>query len=348
MAQSFFPLDEVDATPETANEWTDVDVSAYVPSGATGVILELVTTDAYAVGLRKKGSTDNRTNAIYPSHCWAAIGVDANRVFQAYIGSTTQVVIALCGYTMSGVTFFTNAYDKSISTVGAWTDIDCSAEAPNAIGLIFEVKEGSSVKYMGLRKNGSSDDRTSQTYNHSTFGAIIGCDESQVCEGYVSHTWVKFFLVGYITDGAVFNTNATDVSITKGGWKDLPALPAGANMGFIEVASPSDFLYGLNKKGAEGTYWNGYFHPWAFVACDDDGLIQGDISNNNVDFFLVGYATADHNIIVRLNSPYNSLVTNLGVGNSTNWGLELFMPTAVTNYTGEEMTGNVTLLVSEA
>ena len=57
---------------------------------------------------------------------------------------------------------------------------------------------------------------------------------------------------------------------------------------------------------------------------------------------------SSYDTIVRLNSPYNSLVTNLGVGNSANWGLQLLMPTAVTNYTGEEMTGNVTLIVSEA
>ena len=47
-------------------------------------------------------------------------------------------------------------------------------------------------------------------------------------------------------------------------------------------------------------------------------------------------------------SDYNNLCTNLGVNATQGWGLQLLMPTAVTNYAGEEMTGNVTLIVSEA
>jgi len=299
MAQTFYPITPVEVTPGTASAWTDVDVSAYVPSGATGVILHCVNTytTQYDFGLRKNGSTDNRINELrQSSHCWAAIGVDANRVFEAYVENTTYIDIYLVGYTMSGVTFFTNAYDKSLSSTGAWTDITCNTEAPSAIGLIFEVGITTTDYNMGLRKNGSTDNRTAITRNHYTFGVIIGCDTSRICEGYVSNTAFKFYLVGYITDGATFNTNATDISLSStGSWLDLAALPANANMGFIEVndATSGGYNYGLRKNGSsENIYRIARYHPWAFVECDSSQIIEGEIANTAVDFFVVGYSKA--------------------------------------------------------
>ena len=297
MAQTFFPLSAVEISPATASAWIDVDVSAYVPSGATGVILHCVNTSAtaYAFGLRKNGSTDARIQNLHTTtHCWAAIGVDASRIFEAYVGDTTYIDIYLVGYTMSGVTFFTNAYDKSLTATAAWTDINCATEAPSATGLVFEIAGGSAAYAMGLRKNGSTNNRIASAYYHCDFGVIIGCDASQICEGYIGNVAVDFFLVGYITDGCTFNTNATDVSLaTTATWLDLTALPATANMGFIEVATATTYTYGLRKNGsAEDIYWDALRHPWAFVECDASQIIEGEIANVAVDFFVVGYATA--------------------------------------------------------
>lgn len=293
MAQTFYPIDPVEVTPETANDWIEVDASAYVPAGATGVILHLVRAGSpgYAIGLRKNGSTDDRTQTMYYCHCWAAIGVDASRILEAYVGHITSVDIYLVGYTMSGVTFFTNAYDKSLANTANWYDIDCHTETPSAIGLIWEIAGIATTTALGMRKNGSTDARIEYTYNHYTFGVIIGCDASQICEGYIGSTDLDFFLVGYITDGCTFNTNATDVSLsTTVTWLDLAALPATANMGFIEIRYVSS--YGLRKNGsAEEIYTYSYGHPWAFVECDASQLIEGKIGNVGVDFFVVGYST---------------------------------------------------------
>ncbi|GAI97155.1 unnamed protein product, partial [marine sediment metagenome] len=80
MAQSFYPITPVDVSPSTSGEWVDVDISAHAPSGATGAILHIVNTgevfDDFSIGLRKNGSTDDRTNWIlHASHFWAMIGV---------------------------------------------------------------------------------------------------------------------------------------------------------------------------------------------------------------------------------------------------------------------------------
>jgi len=297
MAQTFYPITPVEVTPGTASAWTDVDVSGSVPSGATGVILHCTNTSAdtdYAIGLRKNGSTDNRTQTMrYTSHFWAMIGVDTSRIFEAYVGSTSYVNIYLAGYTINGVTFFTNAYDKSLSATGAWTDINCATQAPNAIGLIWEVVGTATTYYFGFRKNGSTDTRTGELRHHRCFGAIIGCDTSQICEGYIESTDVDFFLVGYITDGTTFNLNATNVSLgSAGSWLDLSALPSNANMGFIEVVCTIYYSFGLRKNGSsEEIYQDCAFHPWAIVECDTSYIIEGKIENTAVDFFVVGYST---------------------------------------------------------
>lgn len=295
MAQTFFPITPTEFVPGGAGSWQDMDASGSVPAGATGVILHCIFPySSYAFGLRKNGSTDNRiTNVRYRSHCWAMIGVDSNRVFEAYVGSTTDIDIYVVGYTVSGVTFKTNADNKSLSTTGSWQDIDCSSEAPSAIGLIFEVVNVGTAAYGGLRKNGSSDDRSNYNiFQHQSFGAVIGCDASQICEGYIETTDVDFYLLGYITDGCTFNTNATDVSLTTtGAWTDLSALPSGANMGFIEVCPAGADKYGLRKNGSsEDIYQDARLHPWAIVECDEDRLIEGEIEKTTTDFFVVGYS----------------------------------------------------------
>ena len=300
MAQTFFPIDPVNKTPG-AIAWQDVDCSANIPSGATGVILHYThdyDADAlYAFGLRKNGSTDNRIGDTGRyDHLWAMIGVDANRIFEVYLENLTYQRIYLVGYTMSGATFFTNAYDKSLSTYGAWTDIDCSTEAPSAIALIFEHDQGNNYnKTCGYRKNGSTDARQGIWARHSGFGQTWGCDANQIVEAYVSDSYCDTFLLGYITDGITTYTNAIDYSLgTINTWLDLTALPVTAVMGCFELASPSyDYRDGFRKNGsAENIVRNTNAKYQAIVECDANRLTQGYITNLDVDFWLVWYATA--------------------------------------------------------
>ena len=303
MAQTFFPVTPVRCTPGTANDWIDVNLDDYfsgLGSDVTGVIIHAVNTLyvlGEAFGLRKNGSTDNRIGTIaLSSHCWAAIGVDSNHIFEAYVGNTTFVDIYIVGYTKTGVTFFTNAYDKSLSTTNTWTDIDCHVEAPGAIGLIFEINATSESGYpaFALRKNGSTDNINNFVILHSNFGHIVGCDANQICEGWILDTILDFYLVGYITDGATFNTNAVALSLAgAGAWTDLAALPANSVMGFIEVASPLgiDYRYGLRKNGSsENIYQGARYHPCGFVECDASGIIEGEVADTKIKFYGIGQA----------------------------------------------------------
>ncbi len=299
MGQSFYPLTPVDVSPAITGSWQDVACAAYIPAGATGVILHIVnedTGDNRIYSLRKKGSTDDRKAGKIANngHSWAAIGVDSNRELQAYI-ETTDVKIYLTGYTKSGVTFFTNAYDKSLTIEEAWTTIACSAEAPNAIGLIFEIydPDPTAWRYFGLRKKGSTDDRYNDTLFH--LFAIVGCNGSQEIEGYTKYTELRFYLVGYVTEGAVFKTNADDKSLAvAGSYQDIDCSEEapGAVMLFFEVTlSGSPYNYALRKDNTRpDIYLDNRYHCWALIECTDSQHCEGKVCKTSIKIHLVGYA----------------------------------------------------------
>lgn len=383
--QSFHPITPVDVTPGSSATWVDVDVSAYVPSGTTGVILHLTNeyTSTIETGLRKNGSTDDRHDIgslRSSTHTWAMIGVDSSRIFEAYLEVLTNVHLYLVGYTTQGVTFLTNGVNKTPSTVGSWQDVDCSMEAPNAVGLIFEIGTlTAEPQSFGMRKNGSTDSRTNMNEGHATFTVVIGCDTSQIAECLVAHANLRVYLIGYITSGAVFNTNATDLSLgATGAWTDLAAIPASSVMGFIEVKTSTIADYGLRVNGSsEELYMDAFYHPWAFIECDENYIIEGKISSTNVDFFLVGYAitpgvtwdlsdtaTPGENtyglyaglddeddtfdVIIRETATYNTLVSNLAENATQDWGIKIYMPTSVSGYGNQQMSATITLVASAA
>ncbi len=298
MSQSFNPIDPVKLTlPGTG--WRDVDVSAYVPAGATGIILHFrSTSSAYVATARYNGSTDTYNeapNIAAGMHYWTMVGVDANRIVEINVSNTTYMEVYLCGYTTAGVTFFVNGIDKSLGTTGAWTDVDCSANATGATGLIFHVKPaGGTTDYAwGLRCNGSTDNRTGKT-RFQVGADIIGCDAGQVVEGYIANSGQDLYLIGYVTSGTIFNVNATDVSLgLTGAYYDLAALPAGSVMGFIEINVSVNYNVALRINGSsEDIYRPLSYHGWAFIGCDASYIIEGKIANVAVDFFVVGYAIA--------------------------------------------------------
>ncbi len=317
----------VDITPSTSAAWVDADVSAYIPAGATGVILHINNSTAtYDIGFRKNGSTDNRINSLRADeHMWVAIGVDSNRVLELYLGSATYTTVYLVGYFTDEAVFFTNGVDKSLGVTSTWTDIDISADTgtDTAIGAIFEViHEANGYRWYDFRKNGSTDDFSGGSNDvKSHNGVIIGVDANEICEAIIENTDVDFFLVGYVTKDMVFNTNATDMSLsTTGVWTDLTALPDGATGAFFNVPVGLD-AFGLRQNGSTENIVNVYPHAWAMVAADSNGLIEGYSTNGYVRFYMVGYTTSGNNT-----PTINSISDNpdpIGVGAeltfSVNW-----------------------------
>lgn len=295
-------LTPTDITPATAGSWQDADVSGSVPAGATGVILHIDATSIgygdWTTGWRKNGSTDSREGNVYTDqHFWAGCGVDSNRVLELYVtadNGNKWAKVWLVGYFTDDAVFFTNAVDKSLGATGSWIDIDISSDTggDTAIGAILEIPAPGGNHDWGVRKNGSSDNRAKGYYCRHT-AAIIGVDGSEIFEGQISNTDVDFFLVGYITEESTFLTNATDLSLgATGSWIDLSALPAGATGGFIEaICNDAQHSYGLRENGsAENFVGEMLAHQFGMVEADGSRLIEGQISNTAVDFFLVGYS----------------------------------------------------------
>jgi len=288
---AFNPITPTQYIPGAASSWQDIDVSAQVPIGATGAILHIVNVHfgELALGLRKKGSTDNRINGITNNtHCWAMIGVDANRVFEAYVGNTSQVQIYLVGYTGPQVVFFTNGVEKNVTS--AFVTIDSSAEVPaGAIGLIFEWAQNMT----GMRNFGSTDDRRSAaTVGHSCFGWIVGCDADRRCQAARGGAGPWLFLLGYVKSGAVFYVNAPNITPAGAGWTDI-SVPVTAAMVFVEVFSSATFgAYGLRKRGSsEDIQRNHRFHPQGYIEPDASHFIQGlrYVGPPATTMFLQGY-----------------------------------------------------------
>jgi len=306
---TFTPITPTEVTPGVAGSWEDVDCSALIASGATGVIIHWENADPTTnrdLGLRKKGSTDDRhDDVVANSHGWAWVGVDEDRYFQAYVSTVTDQHIWVVAYTTVGAPFFMNGKDRSLTGTGAWTDIDLAAACPGAKLIMVETVSTYVNSKYGVRKNGSTDDRYQNVCFHSW--AIIGCDDDQVIEGYISSTDVDFFIVGYATEGVSMRTNGVNVSPTADGAYhvvDCSDYAPGANMIFFEVINTNtegetgagEVAYAIRKNGStEDIYRNCGLttytgHYFAAVECDEEQKVEIKLEDAAVQIWLLGYS----------------------------------------------------------
>lgn len=304
MSETYVALDPPIACGVSGTSYIDVNASALVaglPTNATGVSVVAINGDSGAghnLYWRKNGSSDNRIDGITSSgRINACVGLDANFLFEVYRDSA-YITFYITGYFIN-VAFNTNAINKSTETTGSWVDVD-SGQA-TAIGLIFDYVSPSFYNF-GLRCNGSTDNRINTVYDNNGGTFIIGAS-SGVCEQYISNTALDLYLVGYITSGFVFNTNATDISLASTAeYLDITALSALASANIIElVSATSGYSYTLRKNGSSSTtlYYKLYKHAICIVGADTSGISEGKISNTGLDFYGVGYVL-----------PVGSLINN--------------------------------------
>ena len=247
-----FFLFPIEKSP-TATGWQDVDASADIPEGSTGVICSIDNSHASTVyygGIRKNGSSDEYPyGGITPSYCvyYQLCGVDVNRVFEAKLSNTSYVNIFLWGYTKSPITFFDNGISKALTGINAWTDIDVTADTEaTADGAILFIKNTSTTKYKGdIRKNGSTDNHTanSSLFNTGCRGAAIGMDSEQIFEGWINNVQVDFYLIGYCKPAV----GVIDKSFSDAGLGSEAFINPYRAMGFSEVGAGSE-IFGIPFK----------------------------------------------------------------------------------------------------
>lgn len=245
--------DSYDVTPGVFAAWTDVDVSAYVPDGASGVVVEIDTANnTKQIGLRKNGSTDDRK--MVTEHFWAMIGLDDSEIFEVYLDDNTCHVY-LRAYTDDNWVYNTDADDVSLAGALAWTDVDLTAYTEDgAIAAIIEVvnTDGVNGRENGVRKNGSTDNRHPDLMADNHTFRVVGLDDSEIFEGYIETLDVDYYLIGYCRGGGTFATNATDKSLGASlAWTDVDCSSEAPDSTylFFEVLYSSNDGVGFRENG---------------------------------------------------------------------------------------------------
>jgi len=270
---------------------TYIPLSSLLPADTKALFLHVVAADANEyIGLRKPGSSDNRTQWMPGnSHQWAVVGVDASISFEAYLSDNFSQSVYLIGYMTaeSGVIF-----DTGVPQTGsnwAWVEKDLSAICPSAIAVIFEILTDG--MFWGVRPHGSSQDRYQAGYAHSW--GVIGCDANQHIDYYKSTAGQTLYIIGYITGGAIFPVDAEDFSLsTLDIYESIDLFGKNAELAFIDVLGMANQKYALREAGSgEDIYRNleGQ-HNWGIIGVSDAGFIEGKIQATDVDFWLVGVA----------------------------------------------------------
>lgn len=274
-SEAVFFTNGIDVSPAIDDSWEDVDISAHVAAEDSAVLafLEVRGLGASLFGLRMNGSTVNTRRT--ESGCRGAfVGLDANKIFEAYISDAGDD-IWLLGYLKAGATMLIDEADVTPAD-GAWRDL--AALPAGAIGGLYRLYGVSTTaNRLSVRKNGSAD--TEGTLPAGAVWMTVACDESQIVEGYTYHDIsYKIRYQGYFTNlptpaitslmpdhGAVgdnITITGTDFGATRGAgtvtfngtmaaitsWSDtaiVTTVPVGATSGDIVVTND----YGRASKG---------------------------------------------------------------------------------------------------
>ena len=328
-----FFLNGIDVTPGTTGQWTDVDVSSHIPSGSTGVVVKINNTSNASRGeVRKNGSSDDFGCYLGGNNGrFALVGVDANRVFEAYIANS-NVEIILVGYTDESCVFFDNAIEKTIST-GSWQDIDASgdisSEATGVICLLINTS-GSTNYSAGIRKNGSSDEFTyGDIYKGARFNyQLCGVDASRIFESRIENSAVEVYLVGYTKSPITFLTNGIDKSLSQTNeWTDIDVTSeteAEADGVIIFMKNTSSSSQGRSDVRKNGSSDDDPPMLLFYAGCcaaglcgmDSGQVFEGYIAITNIDFYLIGYCKPGGAQTYTKTFETDVLLTKLGITKS--------------------------------
>lgn len=290
-------ITRTDVTPASVGSWQTVSKPAGVPDTASGLIIHIENpgVSSRTIGLRKKGSTDNRTMVhVGQTHDRAFVGLDSNGDFEAYVEYSGQVVYVEGWFEESHVAFLDNSIDISPGTTGSWQDVDITSHVVGTEirGAIVEIVRGATAYEVGLRKKGSTDDRHPDLYSHSWM--MIGVDSNKELQAYIEHADVEVHLIGYVRTGFVFNTNATDLSPTAGTTYEERTLDASAAGAFVEVVGSFNEPYLIRKDGDTDTLGESRtFYTRAFAVCEVSTAQKIEVYgfDTSVDMYLVAYPT---------------------------------------------------------
>ena len=273
----FWLTNAIDISLSITGSWQDIPLSAHVPAGTSGAVVEVVhtgTTNAISGVVRGKPDTRNYMFDLLfeeiegETHRWQMVQLDSNLFIQGYI-ENTEIDFKLRGYTSgSDPSYFDTPAEIAPATLNEWTAVDVSAYVDadaDGVILLVDSQDGGKKKF-GIRENGGSfpDPTTDQQLaGYSNTMYLVGIDVLNKFEAYIQTADIKIFLVGQTKGSVVFYMD--DIAVgdpTLGSWQELDAddsgIPIGINGLFFRVektgagAAKAGFRHGDSTDD-----WNG-------------------------------------------------------------------------------------------
>lgn len=174
----FYTYPAAELSCGTLNAWDDCNqlldttpLSSILPSTTTGLLIRIHNTIGalYFVGLRHPDTAFAlRREFNGGDHGMGVVKVkhDAGDITFQFYKQIAGMKFYLEGYCEGDdVVLFTDPIDKTPG-VNAWLDVDCSAQCPGAIGIIFEMNRTNGW-FWGVRKKGSTDDFRARAAYHN-------------------------------------------------------------------------------------------------------------------------------------------------------------------------------------
>jgi hypothetical protein len=165
----------------------------------------------------------------------------------------------------------------------------------DTVALFLHVIAAGATENIGLRKPGSSDDRTQIMPGDSHQWAVVGVDAGITFEAFLGNNISQsVYLVGYMTaeSGVMFDSGVSQTG-TNWTWveKDLSAICPGAIAVIFEMVTDAMF-WGVRPHGStQDRYQAGYGHSWGVIGCDANQHIDYYQSTAGQVLYIIGYIT---------------------------------------------------------
>ena len=193
-----------DITSSAQDEWTIIDVSAYVDDDADGVILfiESVIPVKREYAIRESGSSFNITNRELEGYgnTMYLVGINARDQFDAFIENVENMQVYLVAQTKGSVVY--NLEDVLITdpAIGSWQEVDADdynipVEA-NGLFIRIENRDGSD-QIAGVRHGDSTDTWTPDVGNDTHLIAGTGINADNIWDEYMANTNLDFYISAY-------------------------------------------------------------------------------------------------------------------------------------------------------
>ncbi|MBT4073134.1 MAG: hypothetical protein HOE75_05585 [Chloroflexi bacterium] len=306
----------VDITPGTIDSWQVIDLSASVPAGTTGAIVELINTHpSNAVSGVVRGGDD--TTEYMPdasaqklaghTHRWQVVEVNSALEIQGYVESTSNILVRLIGYTAgTDPVYLGTPVDVSPATTGSWTTVDVSANvSADATGVILWLDATGGDTNYGIREVGSSfSDITHRLESESNGMYFVGIDGSDQFDIYLENSSIVVYVVAYTEQSVVYYTN--DVAVTDptlNTWEDIDAdtysVPSGANGLILHAQNNRNNKvdFGIRKNGSTDDLDKqlpAQGHMQGGVGIDSDNIWEEYIDRTDTDVSIAAYTVAEN------------------------------------------------------